>query len=53
MGSRRRGEVLAEPFAVVMAFLGDFGLQNQAMAAVFGVDFFGLENEPGRYRFGP
>jgi hypothetical protein len=41
------GESLAELLAVVVAFLGDFGFQEAAMAAAFVLDFFGLENEPG------
>jgi hypothetical protein len=41
--------LLAEFFPVVMAFLGDFGFEE--MAAAFGLDFFGSENEPGRRRF--
>jgi hypothetical protein len=43
-----RGESLAESFSVVVAVLGDFGFQKAAMAAAFSLDFFGLENEPGR-----
>jgi hypothetical protein len=43
-----RGQALAEFFAVVTTIVGDFGLKETAMAAAFGVDFFGLENEPGR-----
>jgi hypothetical protein len=45
------GEVSADFFAVVMAFLGDPGFVEAAMAATFGLDFFGRENEPGSYRF--
>ena len=44
---RYPGDVLAEFFAVVVAVLGDFGLEETAMTAAFGVDFFGRENEPG------
>jgi hypothetical protein len=40
-----------EFFPVVMAFLGDPDLVEAAMAAAFGLDFFGRENEPGSYRF--
>jgi hypothetical protein len=31
-----RSQVLAEFLAVIVAFLGDFGLQETAMAAAFG-----------------
>src|SRR5580658_3431598 len=41
------GESLAEFFAVITTSLGDFGLEQTAMAAGLGVDFVGLENEPG------
>ena len=44
------GEVLAEFFAVVIAILGDFGFEEEAMTAAFGLDFFGRENEPGGCR---
>jgi hypothetical protein len=46
------GEALVELRPVVMAFLGDFGFQKKALTAVFGLDFFGLENEPVCLRFG-
>jgi hypothetical protein len=38
--------MLAEIFAVVVAFPGDFGFEEAAMAAGFGFDFFVRKNEP-------
>src|ERR1700733_657176 len=43
---KARIEVLAEFFAVVLAFFGDFGFEKAADAAGFGFDFFGRKNEP-------
>jgi hypothetical protein len=43
---------VAESFAVVVAVLGDFGLEDTAMALAFGLDFFSRENEPGGRGFG-
>ncbi len=37
---------MAESFAVVTAFPGDFGFKKAAIAAGFGFDFFGRKNEP-------
>ena len=51
MAESGSGEVLAEFFPVVMAFLGDPGFVEAAIATAFGLDFFGRENEPGSYRF--
>jgi hypothetical protein len=45
-------EVLTESFAVVMAFLGNFGLEKALVASGFGVDFFRRKNEPICYRLG-
>src|ERR1039458_1193970 len=50
-GSSSRVYLLAEFFAVVIAILGDFGFEEEAMTAAFGLDFFGRENEPGGRRF--
>ena len=40
---------VSELFAVVIAILGDFGIQKETLTAAFGVDFFGRKNEPGRH----
>jgi hypothetical protein len=45
-------ELLAESFAVVIAFLGDFGFLKTAMTAAFCLDFYRLGNEPACCRFG-
>src|SRR5579872_7063940 len=34
-----------------MVIPGDFGFPKAAMMAAFGLDFLGLENEPGRQMF--
>ena len=46
------GLALVELFAVVTTILGDFVFPKKAVTAAFGVDFFGLKNEPSGWRLG-